>query len=58
MVDCESLPVFYQFVTNTLMEELVKLRYLIFGAVDDSDDEEVTLDYEEEMLYAILPVTP
>ena len=47
MADCESLPVFYQFVTNTLMEELVKLRYPIFGAVDDSDDEEVTLDYEE-----------
>ncbi len=45
IADCNSLPVFYQFVTETLIDELVKLRYPIHTDVEDSN--EVSLDYEE-----------
>lgn len=48
ITDCEAVPVFYQFVTNALMEQIVKLRYMypvLFSS--DIDEDEVTLNYEE-----------
>ena len=46
ITDCEAVPVFYQFVTNALMEQIVKLRYPVLFS-SDIDEDEVTLDYEE-----------
>ena len=43
-VDFEGGPIFYQFVTDFLMEQLIKLRYSV---VVETNDEEVTLDKEE-----------
>ena len=39
-----EVPVFYQFVTNALMEQIVKLRYPVLFS--DIDEDEVTLNYE------------
>ena len=45
MAGCEAMPVFYQFVTDSLFEQLIKLRYPI---VVESTDKEVNLNFEEQ----------
>ena len=45
-VSCqEAGPIFYQFVTDSVMEQLIKLRFPVVSV--QSTDSEVTLDYEE-----------
>ena len=41
---CEAIAVFYQFVTDSLLEQLIKLRYPIMV---ESTDDEASLDFEE-----------
>ena len=41
---CEAIAVFYQFVTDSLLEQLIKLRYPIMV---ESIDDEASLDFEE-----------
>ena len=45
-LDCEASPIFYQFVTDSLMEELVKVRYPVMLQLG-SEDTHVDLDTEE-----------
>ena len=41
---CEAIAVFYQFVTDSLLEQLIKLRYPIMV---ESIDDKASLDFEE-----------
>lgn len=43
---CEAAPVFYQYVTDSLMDQLIKLRYPI--ASNPASEEELHLTYEEQ----------
>lgn len=42
----EACPIFYQFITDSLMEELIKLRFPV--AVIQSRTKEVSIDYQEK----------